>query len=218
VRAVRSERERLALQLEHERSARDRERIARDLHDSLGAQLSLAAVYADLLEQRREDPQAVKQLSQALAEAAEQSLLDLRELIEGLTPEGLTLSELVSLLRGRCERLASAASIRIEVRGGAGQAMPLSPASRYALLRISQEALCNAVRHARPQAIVLELSAADEHVRLSVSDNGRGFNPDAGSTGRGLQNMRRRASELGGALQISTGSSGTTIEAQVAWS
>ncbi len=215
VREARTEREDLKTQIVHERSVRYRERIARDLHDSVGAQLSLAAIYADLLEQRRDDPDAVRTLSDAMAEAAEQSLSDLRELIEGLSREGSTLSDLAALLRRRCATLASATRIDIQVRDEANHETRLSPAARYALLRIAQEALCNTVRHTQARTVELEFVATGQHARLRIADDGQGFDQAAPSRGRGLHNMRRRAEELGGKLHVETSESGTTIEAHV---
>ena len=82
-----------------------------------------------------------------------------------------------------------------------------------ALYRIIQEALTNAVKHAGATRVAVEAHDADGTLRLSVTDDGRGFDPDAPGAGFGLAGMRERVLLLGGSLDVASGPAGTRVEA-----
>jgi len=211
VREARAERERLAAELDDARASRDRERLARDLHDSVGSSLSLAAVYGDLLERARGDARASERLAAGLADAADQGLDDLRALLEGLAAEEH--GDLAAVIGSRARRLAAATGVAVSVRT-ANSAEP-GPAARFALLRIAQEAVANALRHAQATHVEVVIGCDMREARLTVSDDGEGISP-AAPMGRGLANMRARAEELGGALTITPSCPrGTRVEARV---
>jgi signal transduction histidine kinase len=212
VRGARAERERLAAQLEAERAARARERLARDLHDSVGSSLSLASVYGDLLDGAPDD-EAAERLRDGLAQAAEQSLDDLRQLLEGLEHEGGTEGDLTEIVQARAERLAGPAGVEVSVR--ASGAASFGAAARFAVLRITDEAIANALRHAGARRIDVEIACEPRQVRVVVADDGRGITASDDRRGHGLRNMRARAEELGGTLVVSSGPDGTQIDARV---
>jgi signal transduction histidine kinase len=91
------------------------------------------------------------------------------------------------------------------------------PAQEEALLRVAQEALHNALRHAGASCVTVALSATPRLVVLEVSDDGHGFAPDApaGGPGLGLESMRERAATAGGRLAIRSGPKGTTVRMTV---
>ena len=211
VREARAEREGLAAELDDARAARDRERLARDLHDSVGSSLSLAAVYGDLLERARGDERASERLAAGLAGAADQGLDDLRALLEGLAVEDH--GDLAAVIGARARRLAAATGVEVSVR--AEVSTGLGPAARFALLRIAQEAVANALRHAHATRVEVAIECDARVARMTVSDDGEGIAP-AAPAGRGLANMRARAEELGGALTIErSGPRGTRVEATI---
>jgi signal transduction histidine kinase len=195
VREAQAERQQLAAQLDDARTSREFEHLGRELHDTVGSSLSLAAVYGDLLERARGDARAEARLAAGLAHAADQSIEDLRALLEGLTAHDH--ADLGALIGMRARRLASAVGVEVSVRanGTAG----LSPTVRFALLRISQEAIANTLRHAQATRVEVVIECDQDEAQLTVSDDGDGIRPNA-PEGRGVTNMRARAHELGGGL------------------
>ncbi len=84
------------------------------------------------------------------------------------------------------------------------------------LLRVCQEALANVRRHAGASSVLVTLRYCDDRVRLEVTDDGAGFDPDLPSSGYGLRGMRARVSEIGGELVVrSAAGAGTTVTAEV---
>ena len=186
----------------------ERRRIARDLHDGLAQDLAFIAARVRVLER---DPAAPVRFDQ-LTSAAERALDDSRAAIAALTrPLDEPLDE--ALARNAtevAERLGSAADLDLE----AGIDVPA--ATRESLVRIVREAIANAARHGRAGRIAVSLSR-DGELRLSIADDGRGFDPAARPTqpdaGFGLISMSERAEALGGALAVrSAPGAGTTIE------
>lgn len=216
VRDARAERARLEVALDDARAARERARLARDLHDGVGSSLSLAALYGDLIE-RTADAEARARMRHALADAAQQGLEELEALLEGLAPGAEALGVLAALIERRATPLAHASGVALVVRTSGDPRAALPASVRYALLRVAQEALSNAIRHAQPRRIVIELGARGTDVQLRVADDGTGLDPRLAHTGRGrgLANMRGRVEELGGALRIESGARGTIVDARV---
>lgn len=213
VREVRAERASLEAELAGMRADREREVLARDLHDTVGANLSLAALYGDLLALDGGDRGRAAQLSAALEGATAQGLDDLRVLLDGLASDALDLAALAEILRARASRVASAAGAAIDVRvatcAGGDAAVPA--AVRYALVRVAHEATSNAIRHGRGASVSMELAHDGEAITLRVRDDGRGFDPATARPGRGLSNMRSRAVELGGSFDVESSGDGTRV-------
>lgn len=183
--------------LEGERARIDeRERLMRDMHDGIGGQLVQALA---MTEQRKDGAD--------VAEVLRASLDDLRLLIDTSAPEGEDLGTLLAGLRSRLRRRLEVAGLRVEWPLDAGTALPrLTPHRALQFVRILQEAVANVLKHARARTIRIECrvhaSADGVALQLEVADDGRGFSV-ATAQGRGIDNMRRRAAELGGTLSIS---------------
>jgi signal transduction histidine kinase len=190
--------------------ARERERLARDLHDTVKQELFGASLLLGAARQGGPyDPDTID----AAAAAIERAKRDLAELIEELRPLAArspndVLRELVAT------RPAGATPI---VRLEAGPLPEASPEATDALERIAGEALSNAVRHARASRVDLRTRATGDAIRLVVEDDGIGFDPDhAGATGRGLASMRERAVRVGGRLELDARpGGGTRVVAEV---
>ncbi len=187
--------------------AEERERMMRDMHDGIGSQLMTTL---DAVERGGVGPQDVAAMLRGCID-------DLRLVIDSLDPDDESLPVALANLRYRLEPRLAAAGIALEWQVARGIALP-APGSVLQLLRIVQEALTNALRHAG--ASRLRLAARDEAgwLVLEVEDNGRGF--DQGATaptagGRGLDNMRTRARQLGGALDVSSTRAGTCLTLRV---
>jgi two-component system NarL family sensor kinase len=201
----------------------ERNRIAREIHDTLaqglaGIALQLETADAHLQGDRGEDGRAVGQaqlaVEQALALAhanldqARRSVLDLR----AAPLEGRTLAEaLVELCE---ERSTDRVKVKAQIRGANG---PLPSRIEMGLYRIAQEALANAVRHAGARSITVRLATMPTVVRMTVEDDGRGFDYAEVGEGRfGLIGMNERARLLGGTFDLrSSAGEGTSISVAV---
>ena len=214
--AVAIENARLYGQVRELSTLRERERIGRDLHDGI-----IQDIYAGTLqlEDISEDipDAALRQRLLDLADHFDGVIRDVRTYIQGLRArelEGQLLADgLGALVREVDERGDLAATF---VREGETYRLPDEVAN--ALLQITREALSNVTRHARATRAEVRLSYDPLGVSLTITDNGRGFDPDAtrGEEHRGLRNLRERAAEIGGTLSVqSTPSAGVTIGVRV---
>jgi two-component system NarL family sensor kinase len=199
----------------------ERNRLAREIHDTLAQDLSAVIFQLEaaeaLLVQRAEPERVQRSVTAALGLArkgldeARRSVLDLR----AAPLEGRTLPVALAALAAETDTDKGPA-VLFEM----GTAPPpLPPAVEVGLYRIAQEALQNALRHADAARVVLRLEASPGRVRLTVQDDGQGFAISSeGSTGSrfGLVGMRERARLLGGSFQIESSSrAGTRITADI---
>ena len=196
----------------------ERNRIAREIHDNLAQDILGISVQLEL----------VARLMPAAAEAAKghldrarllvrNSMTEARRYVWDLRSQELHKKDLLAALRDTTSRLTAAAGIEAVVEV-TGPPQPLPVEVETNLLRIGQEAVNNAVKHAHAQRIDVGLNFATRNVRLSISDNGRGFNPnDQIADGHfGLIGMRERAEQIGGVLTIESGrENGTRIAVDV---
>jgi signal transduction histidine kinase len=183
-----------------EAASQERERLRRELHDSLGPVLTGAALKADgiaLAAGRR--PEMAESLAIELADQLRDSIDAVRRLAYGLRPSCLDELGLVGALREEGSRLGPVA-----VTIDAPESLPeLPPAVEVAAYRIADEAMANVARHASARTCVVRLAATDA-LELTIEDDGRGM-PAVRTAGVGLLSMRERAEELGGSLTISAG-------------
>jgi signal transduction histidine kinase len=203
---LRRSRERLVTAREEERR-----RLRRDLHDGLGPRLAaqtLKVGAARSLYPR--DPAASDALLDELETDMDATLADVRRLVHNLRPPTLDQLGLVGAIRDAAERYEpdpATNGLRISVRAPE-ELPPLPAAVEVAAYRIIQEALTNAVRHARADSCAVRLSVGDE-LELEVTDDGVGL-PEEHRSGVGLNSMSERAAELGGTCAIERMPSGGT--------
>lgn len=202
-------------------AAVERERIARELHDSLAQALGYARLRAtagrDAL--RAGDPAAVERALADIADIAGDAYADVREAILGLRSRVGADRDLPSALAGYLERYRLQAGLAVELELGdkVGEAR-FAPGVEAQLLRIVQEALANVRKHASARRAVLRLElgagANGPRLRAIVADDGRGFDPERLPVGArfGLATMRERAEAAGGTLHVeSAPSRGTRV-------
>ena len=186
------------------RASEERLRMARDLHDVIGHNISLINVQAgvglDLIESR---PEQARAALAAIKTVSKEALDELRSMLDALRQDGdeaprspapglARVPELVELTR--------AAGLTIEVTT-IGERRPLSTATDLAAYRIIQESLTNVARHAGPVAVSVRVAYGDDSLLVEVADNGRPRSTDnkAGpGSGSGIAGMRERATTLGG--------------------
>jgi len=194
----------------------ERQRLARELHDSVSQVLySIALNAASAVALRTRDPERAAALEQDVHQLAGVGLAEMRALIFELRPESLEQEGLVSALHKQTEAVHARHGIAVHTSLGDEPAVPL--AAKEALYRVAQEALQNIAKHARAQTVTLSLEHTESELVLRVADDGRGFNPERAFPGHlGLHSMHERMAGIGGELQIhSSRGQGTTICARV---
>ena len=189
----------------------ERERIGRDLHDSLGQHLAAIAAASSSLQlkmpHRRVNDQDISKLSLL----ASQAIAELRRLASGLYPAALELGGLSAALDQLCSSVRATSGINcrflcersviIQDRHVAAQ-----------IFRIAQEAVSNALKHARPRHLLVSLVAEEASIRLIVKDDGGGLPPKGSrSEGMGLHIMAYRASLIGASLDLEPDPDGGTL-------
>ena len=185
----------------------ERRRLRRDLHDGLGPQL--AAISMTLETARHALARRPERVDALLATGVEQSrsaVGDIRTVVAGLRPPALDELGLEGALRstGPAVLADHDASTRIVVTAAPGLG-PAGAATEVAAYRIAQEALTNAVRHGRASLVEVALSRDGAGaLRVVVTDDGTGFDPDGADRGVGLGSMTERAVELGGSLTVTS--------------
>ncbi|MCH7809126.1 MAG: GAF domain-containing sensor histidine kinase [Chloroflexi bacterium] len=203
----------------HERSrelsaVEERNRLARDLHDSVKQTLFSISLTAEATAQLIEaEPAEAKAQAETLRDLARQAVEEMRSLIFELRPAELESEGLLETLRKHVDVVRRVSRLDVQLRGDTYETLPVDIERQ--LLRIAQEALSNAVKHAQATSVKLDLGVTDGRVRLSVRDDGRGFDPDEPgirSKRLGITSMEERAGELGGELSIeSTPGQGTIV-------
>ncbi|MDP9270900.1 MAG: sensor histidine kinase, partial [Chloroflexota bacterium] len=194
-------------------TADERARLAREIHDGMSQELWFAKLKQERLASM-ELPPAARALATEVAGALEAALSEARQAILALRPtEGVSFAE---VLEGFVADFSDRFGILAECSCDAA-ANAISPRNQAELLRIAQEALTNARRHADPTLVRVSVDVGDGTLRLVVSDNGRGFDGDLVRTsGYGLRSMRERAELIGGRLTIETGiQDGTRVRVEV---
>jgi signal transduction histidine kinase len=194
-------RERATLLLE------ERARIMRDMHDGIGGQLLGLVLQA----------KANKLSGEKLVEGLEESLSDLRVIVDSLEQGDGSLATVLGAFRARIEpRVEAAGAQLIWEIGDVGDAPSFGPDRALQLYRILQEACTNALKHGQPRRIAVKLTRDDGgRIELSLSDDGKGFDAANAASGRGLSNMRYRAERIGAQLRIATSGTGTRISLQL---
>jgi signal transduction histidine kinase len=189
-----------ALAAERQRATGDareaeRARIAREVHDAISQHLfGLRMIAAGMC---RADPG--NRQARAIERISEEALLDMQALLTELRPASLDDAGLVPALEGIC----AAYHDRLGVTVDATLDDITVPATvEHALLRITQEACANAVRHGNARRLSISMTRQDGHVELVVRDSGTGFDPAGVHTGSGLTHIRGRVAELGGTVEI----------------
>lgn len=176
----------------------ERNRIAREIHDGLGASLSSLIIQSEYLQQLAPKEDKLQREIRELRTTAEESIEELRRNLRMMRED----FELASALEDHIKTFGERTQLPIRFEK-VGLPRKLSPDAQMALFRVLQEALSNAVRHGQPNAIDVKLLFDDGRVHLAVKDDGRGFDPSQMRPGHyGLLNMRERAGKIGGELVI----------------
>lgn len=193
----------------------ERNRLARELHDSVTQQLFSMTLTSQAARAHLEkNPQRAATQLERLQETASAALAEMRALIFQLRPPDLGDQGLVSALQQHIALLSRREGLRIELSATGDER--LARGSEQTLYRIIQEALNNVVKHAQATVVRVVLDFSADHLQVRVVDDGQGFDvaapPKRDSRHLGLISMRERAAEIGGVLQLhSAPGEGTTV-------
>lgn len=182
----------------------ERQRIARDLHDSLAQDLAFIASHSDRLARDYGSDHPLAVAAQRALAASRGKIIDL---------EASAASNTEGALREVAAELATRFGVQISVRVDGTGRCDFSRRDRRELVRIAREAITNGIRHGDAQCIAVTLGARNDELLLRVSDDGCGFaaaSAETAGTGLGMQTMRDRARKLGGQLTTRQGDSGHT--------
>jgi signal transduction histidine kinase len=193
--------------LEQQRALQEeRGRIAKDLHDDLGANLTGLALQLDVMGSRSRSADAQQSQLAALARSTRGLVDNMREVVWAMNPQHDNMESSASFLGQYTEQYLAAAGLRCRLELPVqAPAYPVNSQTRHQLYLVMKEALHNIVRHARATEVRLRLEQEQAELRLTVEDDGCGLPPDgARATEHGLDNMKKRVADLGGEFSATT--------------
>jgi signal transduction histidine kinase len=198
----------------------ERNRIAREIHDTLAQGFAGVSVQLEIVSRKLgTSTESVREHLDQARMLVRSSLAEARRSIWELRSQSAEMEDLASRLSKMATQMGGTGQPRIAVQIR-GTYRPLPAATEDELLRIAQEAVTNAIRHAAASAIDLELAFDPKLLRMTIADNGRGFSPNGATTGIsghfGLKGMRERAAGIDAKLKLDTApGAGTRLSVEV---
>lgn len=200
-------RNRLARFLELERI---RTRIATDLHDDIGANLTRISLMSEVAKQKSVDENS--NLLASIADIARESVSSMNDIVWAISPEHDRLLDLTRRMRLHAEDVFALCDIYLEFNAPVSvRDIQLGVNVRHDLLLIFKEAVNNAARHSACSKVKINFILENGILKLGIKDNGKGFDPNSEYDGQGLRSMARRAESLGGDLKIES-DGGTSVK------
>jgi signal transduction histidine kinase/ligand-binding sensor domain-containing protein len=186
---------------------RVRTRIATDLHDDIGANLTRISILSEVAKQfqdrRANNDSPVSVSLQSIAEIARESVASMSDIVWAINPDRDSLLDLTRKMRQHAEEVFALRDIELKfIAPDAAQDLALDAHVRRDLYLIFKELVSNAARHSECARAEIELRLERPRLTLTVFDDGRGFDPAAGTDGNGLVNIRRRAAALAGEFAL----------------
>ncbi|MDJ0592203.1 MAG: sensor histidine kinase [Pleurocapsa sp. MO_226.B13] len=181
----------------------ERNRIAREIHDSVGHILTALNIQLDsAIAFWQSQPDEAWDFLNEAKELATQTLDEIRYSVATLRNDPIEKKSIKSTIDLLVKEFAQRTSISPQCE--ISLTYPLSQKLKITLYRILQEALTNIAKHSEARAVRIKLKSSSQHLHLLIEDNGKGFDPQQNTTGFGLQGMRERVTAMGGNLQISS--------------
>lgn len=193
-----------ALQLSLIAARQERQILLRDLHDGLGAQIITARL------QMSDGQLSIGDAERLLADCMD----ELYAIIDALNDPDSNLEEALTNFRLRCMKKAPGIAVKLHFSYPYGSLPPANPRTVIQIIRILQEAFTNSLKHANASSIQIKVSLAEQLLIIDSDDNGCGIS-EKFIHGRGLNNMQRRAREIGGGLRVSRTKKGTCVRLTV---
>ena len=200
---------------EQEALEKERSRIARDIHDQLGASLTQVALLGELVESDKDSPAEVEAHALQISQTARETTRVLDEIVWAVNPSNDSLDGLATYICKYRAGYLSVAGLQYSLDvPGQLPSTPLPPEVRHNVFLACKEAVTNVVRHSHATSVWLRLRLEPSSFILEIQDNGRGlagFDAKAAQARNGLTNMRRRMEEVGGQFTLVPGPEGGAI-------
>ncbi len=180
----------------------ERARLAREIHDGLAQDLWYAKLKQSRLQQVAALSGEPQRLSEEVENAIDNALSEARTAVAAMRG-GSQSGPLLDLLKRQVEDFADRFALRAELINEDGVDPEIGPRAQAELIRIVQEALTNVRKHA-DATVVRVIVSTDDHLRITIADNGRGFHPGGAPPGFGLESMRQRAAVIGAQLSVTS--------------
>jgi two-component system, LuxR family, sensor kinase FixL len=193
-------------------SEEERQRVGQDLHDSLGGHLTGVSLVAKALAQYLEgQPEPAPALALEVVEGLNQAISQTRVIAHGLCPVDQNEFGIISSLHEYAAELQRRSGVRCEVKVS-GATPTLDPAVATHLFRIVQEAVNNALRHAKPNHLTISVANNEGNLSFGIWNNGKELDPGfARGQGLGLRTMKYRADLIGAQLHVGPAPGGGTL-------
>jgi ligand-binding sensor domain-containing protein/signal transduction histidine kinase len=215
VRFISTQKLRREVQLFKQQEALERERgrIARDLHDQLGANLTQVALLGEMAEADKNSPDEIESHAQQISQTARETTRSLDEIVWAVNPSNDTLEGLANYACKYAQEYLALAGVRYRADVPAHlPATDIPPEVRHNVFLAFKEAVNNVVKHAHASEAWIRLRLSPDNFILEIEDNGRGLgNPDSAQNRNGLRNMKKRMADIRGEFSISGGANGGTI-------
>jgi signal transduction histidine kinase len=194
---------------------KDRARIARDIHDQVGASLTQLSLLGEMVESDKEDPAEVAAHAGQISQTARETARALDEIVWTVNPSNDTLEGLINYLCKHAQEYLALAGLRYRLEAPAQlPAVQISPEARHNVFLAAKEAVTNIVKHAGASEACIRLRLEPGAFVLEIEDNGRGpagLAAQAAQSRNGLRNMRKRMEDIGGKFAIGPGAKGGTL-------
>jgi signal transduction histidine kinase/ligand-binding sensor domain-containing protein len=189
---------------------KERKRIARDLHDQLGASLTQVALLGELVESDKDDPSEIENHGRQISQTARETTRVLDEIVWAVNPSNDTLEGLINYVCKHAQDYFVIAGVRYRLEVPTQlPSVEIPPEVRHNVFLAAKEAITNVVRHAKAEAAWVRLSLDAHQFQLEIEDNGRGLSGGEEQKGRnGLRNMRKRMEDVGGEFLLTPGATG----------
>jgi signal transduction histidine kinase len=196
-----------AIQIEELATVQERNRIAREIHDSLGHSLTGFNLHLEAaLRLLQSDPEEAKQLLLEAKQLGSAALKDVRESVSALRSDPLEGRSLELAMRSLVEEFQRSSRIasQLVIDDLIDSDRYISLQLKTIIYRIVQESLTNISKHSEASFVSIDCQVRNQNLEVTIEDNGKGFDPDRNMSGFGLQGMRERVLAVSGNLEIET--------------
>ena len=194
---------------------KERARIARDIHDQVGASLTQLALLGEMVEADKDDPQEAQEHARQISQTARETTHALDEIVWTVNPSNDTLDGLINYICKQAQDYLAVAGLRYRLDAPAElPKTAISPETRHNVFLAAKEAVTNIVKHSGATEAALRLRLEADGFTLEIQDNGRGpagLKEKAAESRNGMRNMRKRMEDIGGRFSIEPGQNGGTV-------
>ncbi len=192
---------------------RERERLAKDLHDGLGGMLSGLKHNLSYMKGNQIMTTENQEAFERSLDMLDRAIREMRRVAHNMMPEGLLRFGLDAALRDFCNDITLSRALEVDYQSVGMQEVVIDQSRSISIYRIVQELVTNVIKHANATSTIVQLAWNDGRISLTVEDNGKGFDPSVvnASGGIGWTNIRSRVEFLKGKLDVNSDGSGTSV-------